>query len=156
MNRTVVTKALIGICAVVFAQDASAESGAFVGRWQWNRAESTVPPGEPAPKEVTAEILRMDGTHLSWSLTVLADDGAKSVESFEALMNGEFHPVNNDTVAAFSLLGNAIQATFKGPMGQTDTLTCNLSANHRKMACNGMINNGDGRTTSYVDVYDRQ
>jgi hypothetical protein len=41
-------------------------------------------------------------------------------------------------------------------MGQTDTLTCNLSANHRKMACNGMIDNGDGRTTSYVDVYDRQ
>jgi hypothetical protein len=156
VNRAAVTTAFIGLCAMIFAHGASAQSSPFVGRWQWNQAESAVPPGEPAPKEVTAEISRMDGTHVNWSLTVLADDGEKSIESFEALTNGEFHPVNSDTTAAFTLLGNALQATFKGPMGQTDTLTCSLSMDHRKMTCNGMIDNGDGRKTSYVDVYDRR
>jgi hypothetical protein len=72
-----------------------------------------------------------------------------------ATANGEFYPINSDTTAAFSLIGNTLQATFKGPTGQTDTMTCTLVANQKKMTCKGVLSSGDGRTTTYVDVYDR-
>jgi len=105
--------------------------------------------------DVIAEIARADSTHMTWSLTVLAARGQTSVETFDAVANGEFYPINNDTTAAFSLNGSLLQATFKGPSGETDTLTCTLSADQRKMTCRGALSDGDGRTTTYVDVYDR-
>ena len=48
-----------------------------------------------------------------------------------------------------------LQATFKGPTGQTDALTCTVATDQKKMTCNGVLDSGDGRTTNYVDVYDR-
>jgi hypothetical protein len=48
-----------------------------------------------------------------------------------------------------------LQSTFKGPNGQTDTLTCALSADRRKMTCRGAVSDGNGRITAYVDVFDR-
>jgi hypothetical protein len=109
------------------------------------------------PSDVIAEILRADSTHVRWSLTVIAAQGQNSVETFDAVANGEFYPINSDTTAAFRLKGNLLQSTFKGPSGQTDTLTCTLSADQRKMTCRGALSDGDGdgRTTNYVDVYDR-
>ena len=86
---------------------------------------------------------------------MLAGHGAKKVESFEAVADGDFHPINGDTMAAFHLMGNALQATFKRPTGQTDTLTCSLSPDQKRMSCRGVLSSGDGRVTSYVDVYDR-
>src|SRR5438128_3636168 len=34
------------------------ESSSFVGRWHWNREQSTLPPGEPAPNDLISEISR--------------------------------------------------------------------------------------------------
>ena len=148
-------KAVMGLCVVLVATSAWAESSPFVGRWHWNHAQSTLPSGEPVPNDVTAEISRVDSAHVTWSLTVMSGQDAKGVESFDAVPNGEFYPTNSDTTAAFRLMGNALQGTFKGPRGQTDTLTCTVSADHKKMTCKGVISSGDGRTANYLDVYDR-
>jgi hypothetical protein len=155
MSEFGLSRWVIGLCLVLAAGSALADSNSFVGRWHWNRTQSTPPPGEPAPTDVVAEISRADSTHVRWSLTVLAAQGQTSVETFDAVANGEFYPVNSDTTAAFSLNGSLLRATFKGPSGQTDTLTCTLSADQRKMTCRGALSDGDGRTTNYVDVYDR-
>jgi hypothetical protein len=149
------TKWVIGFCLVLAAGSALADGNPFVGRWHWNRVQSSPPPGQPVPADVVAEITRADSTHMRWSLTVLASQGQTSVETFDAVANGEFYPINNDTTAAFSLNGSLLQATFKGPSGETDALTCTLSADQRKMTCRGTLSDGDGRTTSYVDIYDR-
>jgi hypothetical protein len=155
MNRLKLTRSLMAVCFVVAAGSAWADSSGFVGRWHLNRAQSILPPGEPAPSDVIAEILRADNTHVRWSLTVIAAPGQNSVETFDAVANGEFYPINSDTTAAFRLNGNRLQSTFKGPSGQTDTLTCTLSADQRKMTCSGALSDGNGQTTNYVDVYDR-
>jgi hypothetical protein len=155
MNGLGLTKAVIGLCAALVANSAWAESSPFVGRWHWNPTQSTLPSGEPAPKDMTAEISRMDSTHVTWSLTVLSGQGQTSSESFDAIANGEFYSINSDTTAAFRVMGNALQATFKGPTGETDTLTCTLSADQNKMTCRGVLSGGDGRTARYVDIYDR-
>ena len=155
MSRLKPTRSVMSLCFVLAAGSAWADSSGFVGRWHLNRAQSILPPGEPVPSDVIAEILRADSTHVRWSLTVIAAQGQNSVETFDAVANGEFYPINSDTTAAFRLNGNLLQSTFKGPSGQTDTLTCTLSADQRKMTCRGALSDGDGRTTNYVDVYDR-
>ena len=155
MNRLRGIQGVAVLCAALATSSAWAEGSPFVGRWHLNRAQSTLPPGEPVPNDVIAEISRVDSTHVQWSLTVLAAQGQTSVETFDAVPNGEFYPINSDTTAAFSLIGNTLQATFKGPTGQTDTLTCTLAADQKKMTCKGVLSGGDGRTTTYVDVYDR-
>ena len=149
------TKIVMGLCIALVASSAWADSNSFIGRWHWNRAQSTLPPGEPVPNDVVAEISRVDSTHVQWSLTVVAAQGQKSVETFDTVANGEFYPISSDTTAAFRLTENTLQATFKGPTGQTDALTCTLAANQKKMTCKGVLSSGDGRTTNYVDVYDR-
>ena len=155
MSRLGLARWVMGLGIVLATGSAWADSSAFVGRWHLNRAQSTLPPGEPVPNDVIAEISRVDSTHVQWSLTVLAAQGQTSVEIFDAVPNGEFYPINSDTTAAFSLIGNTLQATFKGPTGQTDILTCTLAADQKKMTCKGVLSSGDGRTTNYVDVYDR-
>ena len=155
MNGLGTIKVVMGLCIASVAGTAWPDGNAFVGRWHWNRTQPTPPAGEPVLNDVTAEISRVDSTHVQWSLTVLASQGQTSVETFEVVPNGEFYPINSDTTAAFSLIGNTLQATFKGPTGQTDTLTCTLAADQKKMTCKGVLSSGDGRTTNYVDVYDR-
>ena len=150
-----VTGFVTGLCIALVASSAWADSSAFVGRWHWNRAQSTLPSGEPVPKDITAEISRADSTHVKWSLTVSASQGQSTVETFDTVPNGEFYPISSDTTAAFSLTGSTLEATFKGPAGQTDTLTCTLAANQKKMTCKGVLNDGAGHVTNYVDVFDR-
>ena len=150
-----IAKVVVGLTIALVASSAWADSSSFVGRWHWNRAQSTPPPGEPVPKDLTLEISRVDSTHVKWSLTVLAAQNQTSVETFDTVANGEFYPISSDTTAAFTLTGNTLQATFKGPTGQTDSLTCTLAANQRKMTCKGVLSGGDGRTATYVDVYER-
>jgi hypothetical protein len=146
---------IVALGAVWSIHPALAQSSSFVGRWQWNRAQSTVPFGGPAPTEMTAEFSRVDSGGVSWSLTVLSDRGGRSVEKFEALPDGWFYPINGDTTAAFRLMGNTLEAIFKGPIGQTDTLVCTLTPDPRRMTCSGVLTDEAGRKTSYVDVYDR-
>jgi hypothetical protein len=143
-------------CVALAASSAWADSNnPFVGRWHWNAAQSTMPPGEPMPSDVTAEISGADSTHLTWSLVVLDSERQSNVETFDAPANGEFYPISSDTSAAFRLAGNTLQADFKGPTGETDSLTCTLAANQKKMTCTGVLTDAQGHTANYVDVYDR-
>ena len=155
MRGLVIAKTVVGICIALAAGSAWADSSSLLGRWHWNRAQSTMPPGEPVPNDLTVEISRVDSTHVKWSLTVLVAQGRKNVEAFDTPANGEFYPVSSDTTAAFRLGDGSLQATFKGPSGGTDTLTCTVAADRKKMTCKGMLIDGEGRATNYVDVYDR-
>jgi len=146
---------VIGLGVALAAGSAWADNSAFVGRWHLNLAESILPPGEPAPKDLIAEISQADSARVRWSLTVAAAEGQANVETFDVIANGELHPINDDTTAAFTVKGNFLESTFKGPNGQTDTLTCGLSADRSKMTCRGALSDGNGRTTTYVDVFDR-
>ena len=150
-----IAKAVVGICIALAAGSAWAESSSLLGRWHWNGAQSTMPPGEPVPTDLTVEISRVDSTHVKWSLNVLAAQGRKNVEAFDTPANGEFYPVSSDTTAAFRLGEGSLQATFKGSSGETDTLTCTVAADRKKMTCKGTLIDGEGRATNYVDVYDR-
>jgi len=107
------------------------------------------------PNDITVDISRADSIHVKWSLTVLAAQGQSTVETFDAVANGEFYPISSDTTAAFRLTGNTLEVTFKGPTGQTDALTCTLAANQKKMTCTGVLSDGAGHATNYVDVFDR-
>ena len=155
MNRLRGITMVMGLCAALVASSAWAESSLFVGRWHWNRAQSALPPGEPVPKDLICDIARADTSHVQWSLTVLTAEGRPHVETFDTVANGEFYPVGSGTTASFRLTGDALQATFTGPTGQSDAQTCTLSADHKQMTCRGVLTEGDGRTVNYVDVYDR-
>ena len=146
---------VMGLCAVLAASSAWAGSRPFVGRWHWNRAQSTLPPGEPVPKDLICEISRADDSHVKWAVTVLTPESQSYVETFDTVANGELYPISRETTASFRLTGDTLQATFKGPAGQSDAYTCTLSADHQQMLCRGVLTEGDGRTVNYVDVYDR-
>ena len=146
---------VMGLCAVLAASSAWAGSRPFVGRWHWNRAQSTLPPGEPVPKDLICEISRADDSHVKWAVTVLTPESQSYVETFDTVANGELYPISSETTASFRLTGDTLQATFKGPAGQLDALTCTLSADQKQMICRGVLTEGDSRTVNYVDVYDR-
>jgi hypothetical protein len=155
MSRLELATWVIGLGAALAAGSVWADNNPFVGRWHLNPSESILPPGEPAPKDLIAEILQADSARVRWSLTVVAAQGQSNVETFDVIANGKSYPINDDTTAAFTVNGGLLQSTFKGLNGQTDTLTCALSADRRKMTCRGAVSDGTGRTTAYVDVFDR-
>jgi hypothetical protein len=74
---------IFGACAVAMAVlaagSARADANPFVGRWHWDRAQSTLPPDEPAPPDLIADISRGD-QDLSWSVTVTTPDRQSHVE----------------------------------------------------------------------------
>ena len=145
---------VMGLCAVLTASAAYAQDNPFVGRWHWNEAQSTLPPGEPAPKDVVSEISRVDGGKVSWSVTIVAPNDERHVVTFEAEPGGNAqHGI--DTTASALMADETLQATFSGPAGQSDTQTCAVSADKKQMTCKGVLNDGQGQSVSYVDVYDR-
>jgi len=147
---------LCGVCLALSASPARADDSPFVGRWHWNKAQSTLPPGEPMPADLMADFTRIDSAHVRWSITVVNAQGQPATKSFDAPANGEFYPISSDTTAAFRLAGPTLVATFKGPADQSDTLTCTLSERRNKMTCNGVVKGQDAKTETYVDVYDRK
>jgi hypothetical protein len=155
MNRLRGIKVVMALCAVLAASFAWADSSPFVGRWHLNWAQSTLPPGEPVPKDLICEISRADGSKVKWSVTILTTEDRPHVETFDATANGEFYPVSSETTVSLRLTGDTLQVTFKGPTGQSDAQTCTLSADQKQMTCRGVLTEGDGRTVNYVDVYDR-
>ena len=155
MNRLRSIMLIMGLCAVLTASSAWAESSQFVGRWHWNRAQSTLPPGEVVPNDLVSEISRADGTYVTWSITIVTPDGQPHVVTFDAADNGEFVRISSDTTASARLVGDTLQATFKGPTGQSDTQTCSVSADRRQMTCRGVLTDGARKTVNYVDVYDK-
>ena len=155
MRRLPGMKRVIGLCAALAASSAWADCSPFVGQWHWNRAQSMMPPGEPVPNDLTTEFFRADGSRLMWSVTIVTPEDGHHVETFDVTPDGKFHPISSDRKAAFRLTGDALQATFRSPTGQSDAVRCTLSADQRVMTCNGTLNDGNGRTANYVDVYDR-
>ena len=155
MNRLRSITVIMGLCVVLTASSAGAESSPFVGRWHWNRAQSTLPPGETAPNDLMSEISRADGTYVTWSVTIVTPDGQPHVVTFDAAASGEFVRISSDTTASARLTGDTLQATFKGPTGQSDAQTCTVSADQQQMTCRGVLTDGNGQTANYVDVYDR-
>jgi hypothetical protein len=152
MNGLGTIKVVMGLCIASVAGSAWPDSNAFVGRWHSNR---TQPAGEPVLNDVTAEISRVDSTHVQWSLTVLASQGQTSVETFDALANGEFYPISNDTTAAFRLGGKHPSSDVQGSNRAERHPDCTLAADRKKMTCQGVLSSGEGRTTTYVEVYHR-
>jgi hypothetical protein len=156
MSGLGIARAVVGACIeLAVASTAWADSSSLLGRWHWNRAESTMPSGEPVPGDVMVEITRVDSTHVKWSLSVVAAQGQKNIERFDAVANGEFYPISSDTMAAFRLGESSLQVTFKGPSGETDSLTCTVATDRKKMTCKGTLVDSDGRAANYIDVYDR-
>jgi hypothetical protein len=145
----------IGLCVGLAVSTAWAENSPFIGKWRLNAAQSSLPPGEPPPTDLTNEITSADGNHLSWSVTVVTPQGQPASEKFDVVTDGGYHPVSTDTTAAFRLAGNTLQAIFKGPSGESDAQTCTLSADQKRMTCKGVLTTQDGQATNYVDVYDR-
>jgi hypothetical protein len=85
-----------------------------------------MPPGEPVPNDLTTEFSRADSDHLSWSVTIVTHRA-----------------------------GDTSRHSMSCPTGQSDVVTCTLSADQKVMTCSGVLNEGNGRTANYVDVYDR-
>ena len=158
MQRPRGMSVIIGFCGLsmlLSAGSAWGDSSPFVGKWRLNKAQSKLPPGEMMPGDMVADFSRVDSAHVRWSVTVTDAQGRPMVQSFDTPANGEFYPVSGDTTAAFNLTESALQATFKGPAGETDAMTCVVSTDHRKMTCNGVLTGGNGKSATYVDVYDR-
>jgi hypothetical protein len=147
---------IMGLCALLATSSAWAESSPFVGRWQWNRAQSTPPPGAPVPKDLRCDLARAESGHVQWAVTILTPEGQPYVETFDVAADGEFSPISGETTASVRLTDDTLQATFKGPAGQSDTQTCTLSADQKQMTCRGVLTGGDGQRVNYVDVYDRR
>ena len=60
MTRLEGITVVMGLCALLATSSAWAESSPFVGRWQWNRAHSTPPPGAPVPKDLICDLARAE------------------------------------------------------------------------------------------------
>ncbi len=155
MNRLRGIQVVAALCAALATSSAWADGSPFVGRWHLNRAQSTLPTGGPVPNDLASEISRADASQITWSVTVLTTDGRTLVETFNAVGDGEFHSLSGDTTASFRLTGNTLQSTFRGPTGQSDVQTCTVSTDQKQMTCRGVLNDGNGRTVNYVDVFDR-
>ena len=54
MNRLRDITVVMGLCVLLAPSSAWTESNPFVGRWQWNRVQSTLPPGEPVPQHLSS------------------------------------------------------------------------------------------------------
>jgi hypothetical protein len=89
MRQLRATRLAIGPCASLAADPAAAETSPFIGQWHSNPAQSTMPPGETAPRDLTAAFTRVDG-HLTWSVTVVTQEGRPDAETFEVPADGEF------------------------------------------------------------------
>jgi len=155
MTRFRSTTVITGLCVALAATAAWAENSPFVGRWHWNSAQSTLPPGEPAPKDLVSDISRADANSVTWSVTIITPDDQSHVVTFQAGINGEPQRLSPDTTATARLTADTLQATFTGPTGRSDAQTCTVSPDGQTMTCKGVVTDGAGQKASYVDVYDR-
>jgi hypothetical protein len=154
-------KAILGpavaLSAFAFAS-AQADPASFVGRWHWNRAQSSLAPGEPAPKDIMLNITDAASGRLKWTLTQVDPAGQQHIQSFDGPSNGtptKLIGTDDGTTAGFTLAGDSLTAVFKGPEGESDSWACTISPDQRKMSCKGTESDGKGHSMSYTDVYDR-
>jgi len=158
MNRLSRGLAALGLLTLTCAGAASAEDPSFTGRWRWNKAESTVAPGEALPKDILTEIASAQQSRVQWTVTITDIRDAKHTQSFDGPADGQPHPVVGSVqgeTAAFTVGDNSMQAVFRNPAGESDTVMCTLSNDRRKMTCRGTVVESKGRSSNYIDVYDR-
>jgi predicted heme/steroid binding protein len=158
MKMRIVVPALIGICAGLMAGTALAETNHFLGRWHWNKALSTLAPGEPAPQDVKSSIVSADGGQIKWTADLTDEAGKRHIETFDGKPDGTFFPVvgaGADVTASFSWNNGTLQSVFRSAHGGSDTQTCTVSADDKQMTCRGTWSDGRGKSEQYVDVYDR-
>jgi hypothetical protein len=151
--KSIRSTALVIALGAAAAGAAHAAENPFVGKWHWNATQSTLPPGATAPKDVVSDISQADGGAVSWTVTVVTPDDQQHVMTFKA--GAEPQPMGKDTTASARVNSDTLETTFKGNAGQSDTLTCTVSANDKQMTCNGVLSDGKGHSVKYVDVYDR-
>lgn len=153
---TVLSTALLLAC--VAAPAGAAEAGQFVGKWHWNKTASSVDPNEPAPKDIVLEIRSADPAHVQWTVTAIDTDGKAHVTSFDGPADNTPRPLQGSApgeTAAFSVDSQTLKAIYRDPSGATDTQSCSLSADGRKMTCAGTEADGKGKSDTYTDAYDR-
>ena len=155
MNGIRSATVIMGVWLALAANAAWAESSPFVGRWHWNRAQSTLPPGDPLPNDLVSDISQADGAGVRWSVTIVTPDGQRHVVTFEAGARGESQRISSDTTASARLTDDTLQATFNGPSGRLDAQICTVSADRQQMTCRGVLTDEKGLTVNYVDIYDR-
>jgi hypothetical protein len=152
---------LIPACAALcFAMTTTAQptSSPYVGKWQWNQAQSTLVPGEPPPRGIVLNITSIGGNRITWTLTATDPSGQPHTENFDGPSDGtptKVGGVGNGGTASFTVSGGVLKAVFNGPDGGSDSWSCGLSADQRKMTCRGAESDGKGHSQPYTDVYDR-
>jgi hypothetical protein len=158
MNRLKVLHAAIGLLSLAAVDAAWADDAPFAGRWRWNKTQSTIQQGEPLPKDIVTEIASAQATRIAWTVTVTDPSDQKHVQKFDGPADGQPHPVqgsNDGTTAAFTLANGALQAVFRNPGGQADSVSCTVSPDRTKMTCKGSVSDGKHPPETYTDVYDR-
>ena len=68
-----------GIFAIMAAGTAWADGNPFVGKWQLNKAQSKIPPGDVMPADMEANFTRVDMAHVKWTITVTDAQGRPSI-----------------------------------------------------------------------------
>jgi hypothetical protein len=140
------------------ALDARAQSASFVGAWQWSKEESSNVAGEPLPRSIELTIKSANPQSVQWTLTTVDANGGQHVESFAGTGNGKPVAVTGGegTTAAFTVTANAMTSSYTNPDGSSDRASCALSADGKKMTCQGTEADGKGHSLNYTDVYHRK
>ena len=151
--------AALALVAIGASPALSAESSPLVGRWHWNPAQSTVTPGEPAPRDVLLVIESAEPAHMHWTLTLTDTADTQHKKSFNGSGDGKRVAVSGavpGTTAAFTVTPNTFEADYRSPDGGSDRSSCALSPDGQKLTCRGTDTDAQGHGMPYVDVYDRQ
>jgi hypothetical protein len=158
MQRRMVAAAIV-LIAIGARPALSAEPSPLVGRWHWDPSQSTATPGEPAPRDVLLVIEIAEPAHIKWTLTLTDAAGTQHKKSFDGTGDGKRVAISGGapgTTAAFTVTPNTFDSDYRSPDGGFDRSSCALSADRKKLTCNGTDSDGQGHATPYVDVYDRQ
>ena len=154
MPRNLMAAAAVALSLSTAALAADDGAGAFAGEWRWNKAESSVIPGEPVPREVVLRIASATPARVQWTLTRTDADGSQHAESFSGGGNGQPGAVTGapDTTGAFTVTANTFDANYTSKDGSTDRTSCSLSADRKKMTCRGTESDGKGHSMNYVEI----
>ncbi len=145
--------------AAASAQPAPAQTP-FIGKWHWNRAESTsLISGEAVPNDVVLAIASADRGRVRWTLTAVDAKGETHVQSFDGRGDGSAAPVAgapDGAMASFTVTPTGFQGHYTNRDGSSERTDCTVSADRAKMSCRGTEADAKGRTRAYTDVYDRR
>ena len=129
----------------------------LVGEWHWNPAESSAAPSQP--REVVLVITAGEPARVAWTLTGIDARGQSHVHAYRGTGDGKPAPVDGapeGTVAAFTVTGDRMTASYDNRDGSTSRTTCQVDAAPRRLVCEGTDRDAAGVTTRFRDIYDRR